>query len=115
MHHHDRTAKQGDVAAAVRAAAQGRLGAPSDAVHVLMRRRVRELWEAAAAAAGAGGQGGGADTGLRLGSEAVGRRAAEGAGRLGRLAAVNREVHRAHYNRIMAEEAATLASAGKGL
>jgi hypothetical protein len=33
----------------VRAAAQGRLGAPSDAVHALMRRRVRGVWEAAAA------------------------------------------------------------------
>ena len=97
--------------AAVLAAAQGRLGAPSDAVHALMRRRVRELWEAAAA--GQGGQEAG--KGLGLGSEAVGRRAAEGAVRLGRVAAVNREVHRAHYNRIIAEEAAALAAAGKGV
>ncbi len=52
---------------------------------------------------------------MGLGSEAVGWRATEGARRLGRLAAVNREVHRAHYNRIIAEEAAGIAAAGKGL
>jgi hypothetical protein len=66
------------VAVAVRAAAQGLLGAPSDVVHALMlRRRVLELWEEAAAGVeGAGGAIKG------LGSEAVGRRAAEGARRV---------------------------------
>jgi hypothetical protein len=100
--------------AAVLAAAQGRLGAPSDAVHALMRRRVRELWEAAAGspAVATGGQGAVKGKGPGLGSEAVERRAAEGAGRVGRVAAVNREVHRAHYNSIIAEEAAALAAAG---
>ncbi len=99
---------------AVRRAVQERLAAPSDAVHVLMRRRVRELWERAAT--GQEGQvASGAGAARLLGAEGLWRRAMEAAGRLGRLAVVNREVHRDHYNRIIAEEALALAMAGTGV
>jgi hypothetical protein len=91
---------------AVQRAVRERLAAPSDAVHALMRRRVRELWERAAG--GQEGKRAGAEG--SLGSEGLWRRAMEAAGRMGRMAAVNREVHRAHYNRIISDEVLALAA-----
>ncbi len=93
--------------AAVRAAAQELLGAPSDVVHELMRQRVRSCGRRRRRGLNEGEQG----AGLGLGSEAMGRRAAEGTWRLGPLLEVLiLEVHLAHYTRIIAEEAAVLLS-----
>ena len=94
-------------AEAVRSATARRLAGPPDRVDALLRDRILGVWTLAAAGAREGDDGcgpaalGGALAGLWPGVWAAARR-------MGRMAAVNREVHGELYGRILREQAAAL-------
>ena len=85
---------------------RSRLANPSDAVHALMRGRMRSVWEA-----GAGWQSKGGGPAALVGLEVLLPRAYQAAGRVGRMAAVNRQVHQLHYDTIIAEVAKSIRQA----
>ena len=100
---YDRFCSDAEATRRMRHLLRRRLATPTDPVHSLMRRRMRGVWEAAA-----GGRSGDGEPVPLGGLEALLPRVCEAAGRVGRMAAVNRQVHLPHYDSIIAEAAKSI-------
>ncbi len=106
MAFHDSYCADADARRQKRQLLQKCLATPEDPVHLLMRKRMRSVWEAAA-----GGRSGDGEPVQLGGLEALLPRVYEAAGRVGRMAAVNRQVHQTHYDSIIAEAAKSISQA----